>query len=59
MPNDAGQFEFLDIITILSFAAQMETLDTVKNSDILKELHNDVEMLRKEILELKAAISSR
>lgn len=54
-----SQFEFLDVITILSFAAQLETLDTVKNSDIIKELHNDVEMLRNEIREIKELLLSR
>lgn len=47
--NSQQNFEFLDIITILSFAMQLMNNDSLQrqatNNDLLNELHRDVDML--------------
>lgn len=59
--NENQQFEFLDLITILGFALQVENYEELKRQattdDIMNELHSDVELLRKEIAELKELIT--
>lgn len=44
--DEQQQFDFLDIITILSFALQMQmALSQTSNDQIMVELHRDVDML--------------
>lgn len=44
--DEQQQFDFLDMITILSFALQMQTaLSQTSNNQIMAELHRDVDML--------------
>lgn len=47
--NNQQNFEFLDIITIISFAMQLMNNDALQrqatNNDLLNELHRDVDML--------------
>lgn len=47
------QFEFLDIITILGFAMQVQNAANVSNqatnNDLLEELHRDVAMLNSKL----------
>ena len=44
------QFEFLDIITILGFAMQVQNISKqATNNDLLEELHRDVAMLNSKL----------
>lgn len=61
--NDNSQFEFLDIITIMGFAMQVENYEELQrqatNNQIMQELHTDVEALRQEIREIKELLTNR
>lgn len=51
--NEDQNFEFLDMITILSFAMQVQnTIDIsaqATNNDLLEELHRDVDILNSKL----------
>lgn len=51
--NEDQNFEFLDIITILSFAMQVQNAVDISaqatNNDLLEELHRDVDILNSKL----------
>ena len=51
--NEDQNFEFLDIITILSFAMQVQNAIDISaqatNNDLLEELHKDVDILNSKL----------
>lgn len=54
------QFEFLDIITIVSFALQLQNNENLKkqatNDDILKDFHENMEIFIQENKDLREKI---
>lgn len=60
MNNNQQNFEFLDIITILSFAMQLMNNDALTkqatNNDLLAELHKDVDILNSKLDRLLALV---
>lgn len=48
--GEEQQFEFLDIITILGFAMQVQNIsEQATNNDLLEELHKDVAILNSKL----------
>lgn len=60
--NNQQNFEFLDIITILSFAMQLMNNDALArqatNNDLLNELHTDMDMLNSKLDQLISLVLS-
>lgn len=60
--NDQQSFEFLDIITILSFAMQLSNnaalAKQATNNDLLEELHKDVDVLNSKLDMILSVLSS-
>lgn len=60
--NNQQNFEFLDIITILSFAMQLMNNDALArqatNNDLLNELHADMDALNSKLDRLISLVSN-
>lgn len=60
--NNQQNFEFLDIITILSFAMQLMNNDALArqatNNDLLNELHADMDVLNSKLDRLISLVSN-
>lgn len=56
--DEQQQFDFLDILAILSFAIQLQTVMTqTSNNQIMEELHKDVDILSSKLDQLLLIVS--